>query len=97
MNARMLGIIDWKVRRACALEGLRGVDTQLAIDVWQAYAIAQQSARHSKFSKLVDSGQALPLRESNNPFAAICAPQHKGGKNLPKTMRLYFSNPFARM
>ena len=47
---------------------------------------AQQSARRSKFSKLVDGGRALPLRESNNPFVSICA----GRKESPKDYATLF-------
>jgi hypothetical protein len=31
--------------------------------------IAYQAASHSKFSKLVDGGQMLPLRQANDPLA----------------------------
>src|SRR5215472_8001912 len=45
---------DRQVGGPCALENPRGVDAILAIGVDDIYAVAQQPARHGKFSKLID-------------------------------------------
>ena len=46
-----------------------GVDATLPIGIGDAYPVAQQSARHGIFAKLIDGGQPLPFRKSDDPLA----------------------------
>src|SRR5215467_13084917 len=55
----------WQVDRFCALENLCGIDTVVAIGIGDSYPVAQQSARHRVFAKLVNGGQALPGRKAD--------------------------------
>ncbi len=51
------------------LENSRGVNTILPVGVRDAYAVAEQTACHGIFAKLIDGGQPVLLGEGDDPLS----------------------------
>jgi hypothetical protein len=54
----------------CALEDLRGVESNLSIYIGKTLPVAQHSARNCKLAKLVDGRQSLARRECDDSISA---------------------------
>src|SRR6516162_4271415 len=58
-------LLYWQIGRVLATENAAGVNTDLAIYVRNADAVAHQAACHSEFAKMIDRGQRVTGRQSN--------------------------------